>query len=131
MEVPQKKIRSRGFEAVKEWFEDFIKACRELLDAFSAEAEEYFELGTKQAIEEAIQETKKENPEMAGELDKIQSQLEKQFKTDDVNEKDEDGYYKIPNKVGDIRAEVSEEKAIQEGKQRTKGGKQKTRVDED
>lgn len=129
MEVPQKKIQSRGFEAIKEWFRDFKKACKELLDAFNAEVEDYIEMGTKQAVEEAIKETKKENPEMAGELDKIQSQLEKQIPANE--EKDEDGYNKIPDKVGDIRVEVSEEKAIREGKQRAKGGKQKTRVDED
>lgn len=137
MGVPQKKVENKRFEAIKEWFEDFKNACKELLNAFNAEVDEYIDMGTKQAVEEAIQETKKENPEIADELDKIQKAINyQQDRTENgnsssKNEKDEDGYNKIPDKVGNIKAEVSEEKAIQAGKQRAEGGKQKTRIDED
>lgn len=137
MGVPQKKVENKRFEAIKRWFEDFKKACKELLNAFNAEVDEYIDMGTKQAVEEAIQETKKENPEIADELDKIQKAINyQQDRTENgnsssQNEKDEDGYNKIPDKVGNIKAEVSEEKAIQAGKQRAEGGKQKTRIDED
>lgn len=101
----------------------------------------------EQTVEEAIQATIKENPEMGKDLKKfgeiepiseksLEEKVRKQFDTSEtfgieLNGKDEDGYNKIPNKVGNIEAKVSEEEALKQKSERQKDGRQKTRVDED
>ena len=96
-------------------------------------------------IEAAIENTIKENPEMSEELGKVAEivKLDEQVLSEMQenildysntfgkveNIKDEDGYDKIQDKL-DIEAKVSEEEALRNGK-RDKGGKEKTRVDED
>ena len=63
---------------------------------------------------------------------KTQFDTSRTFGTE-LNGKDEDGYNKIEDKVTkSVKAKVSEEKAMQKSAEtREKGGKQKTRVDED
>lgn len=97
----------------------------------------------EQTVEEAIQTTMKENPAISEELEKIgeiipmseKSLGEKAEKINDTSntfgiDLDSDGYKKIPNKVADIKIEVAEPKVL-EKKERAKGGKQRTRVEED
>ena len=102
-----------------------------------------------ETVEEAIKQTIEKNPQDSEELEKLmpinkisQKVLEEkaniQFDTSrtfgiELNGKDEDGYNKIEDKVTkSVKAEVSEEKARENSaKAREKGGKQKTRVDED
>lgn len=94
-----------------------------------------------ESLEEAIASAKKENPAEAKELENFEKvavltdkdlneKAEKQFIIVEPK-KDEDGYNKILDKIGDIGATVSEKKAEADMKQRQKGGKQKTRVDEE
>ena len=58
----------------------------------------------------------------------LEEKAKKQFIIAD-SEKDEDGYNKIPDRIGDIEATVSEEKAGINVEARDKGGEQKTRND--
>ncbi len=58
----------------------------------------------------------------------LEEKAKKQFIIAD-SEKDEDGYNKIPDRIGDIEATVSEEKAGINVEAREKGGEQKTRND--
>lgn len=58
----------------------------------------------------------------------LEEKAEKQFIIAD-SEKDEDGYNKIPDRIRDIEATVSEETAEINVKAREKGGEQKTRND--
>ena len=58
----------------------------------------------------------------------LEDKAKKQFISAD-SEKDEDGYNKIPDRIGDIEATVSEEKAGINVEAREKGGEQKTRND--
>lgn len=93
-------------------------------------------------LEEEIEEAKKEGtPEEIAELNKIKQmavltervldeKAAEQFKIAEP-EKDNDGFNKIPNKLDGMEATVSEEKAVKDLSQRKKGGKEKTRVDED
>lgn len=88
-----------------------------------------------QTVEQAIADVKKENPEM--DLNDIEKDinegtkaLEEQAK--ELFGKDEDGYNKIPNKLENIKAdvqkiEIEEDKTVE----RAKGGRERTRVDED
>lgn len=138
--------------AIKEWFEDFKRACVELANTFLGEdiedVEAYGDMEQNQAIELATAETIKENPEMSKDLNKVEEALAYEGRKREkwagelfkfeipetiVSEKDEDGYHKIEDKVTKhIKAEVSEQQAREASeKGREKGGKQKTRVDED
>lgn len=92
-----------------------------------------------ESLEEVIASAKKENPAEAKKLDDfekvavlteqvLQEKAKKQFDIVD-SEKDEDGYNKIQDRIGDIEATVSEEKAEIKVKAREKGGEQKTRLD--
>jgi len=90
------------------------------------------------AIEDTIKKVK-DNPEEVRNIQNIAKALN--FQTDLLdkvieneyreNNKDEEGYNKIPNKIEDINAEVSEKDALNKMNDRQKGGKEKTRVDED
>lgn len=147
MGAPQKNQEVRRFEAIRnyfrEYFEDIRIAYAEIGNAMNAlfmeNVDDYNDVSTKQAVEEAVKETIKENPEMANELDKIQEaityqqdRLENMNTSKEQEEKDEDGYHKIPDKVSrSIKAEVSEEQAHAQTNNRPKDGRQKTRVDED
>ena len=93
-------------------------------------------------MERVFEKAKKENPEEIAQLEKIEKALdyqtekskeeEKRFYSEYLDEKDDDGYKKIPDKVTNrVKAEVSEKKALETKSERTKGGRQKTRVDED
>ena len=96
-----------------------------------------------ETVDEAIEETKKEYPGMA-DLEKVrQIAIANDKVLDEMAERfddkeyfktnvDEDGYNKLENKLDNIKAEVSEKNAMNlENNSRIKGGKQKTRVDED
>jgi len=96
----------------------------------------------EQTVEQAIKETQKSNPNELKNLEKVEeaikfqeSRLDKEgvdrFKITD-EEKDEDGYNMLPDKFKDIRETVSEKDAIKNtNSEREKGGRQRTRVDED
>lgn len=58
----------------------------------------------------------------------LNERAEKQFVIGD-SEKDEDGYNRIPDRIGNIEATVSEPKAKKNSNAREKGGEQKTRND--
>ena len=117
-------------------FEEVKIAFNELLDDAIVDDD-------SQTIENAIEETKKEYPGIAdidkvGQIsnanDKVLDEMAKRF--DDTEyfktNVDEDGYYKLENKLENIKAEVSEKNVMNlENNSRVKGGKQKTRVDED
>lgn len=106
--------------------------------------EEYDE---EQTVEEAVREILKENPKMAEEMnnfieiDKISEKVldekvKKQFDSsktfgNDAYDGKTDGYNNIENKLNGIEAKVSEKDALEGKSERIKGGKQKTRVDED
>lgn len=103
-----------------------------------------FQYEEDESIEEAVKETVKENPEMAGDLNKvveivgIENKVLKEMEPDytetfgkELGGKDKDGYNKIPDKLDNIGAEVSEAKAAKGDNGRRKEGKQRTRVDED
>ena len=87
------------------------------------------------SIQEAIDITRKGNPEEATELEKVFDAIN--YETEKLNKQAEeqfgkDEYIEIPDKVtNNLKAEVSEKEALEEGKGRAKGGRQKTRVDED
>lgn len=102
-----------------------------------------------ETVEEAVKQTIEENPQNRKELEKFmpineisQKVLDQKAKTQfdtshtfgtELDRKDEDGYNKIEDKVTNlVKAEVSEEKAMENSaKAREKGGRQRTRVDED
>lgn len=104
-----------------------------------------FQYEEDESIEEAIKETVKENPEIAGDLNKVIEIVEIENKVlaemepdyteafgKELGVKDKDGYNKIPDKLDDIGAKVSENEALNtNAKEREKGGRQRTRVDED
>lgn len=109
-----------------------LKSASEAFLSMMGLEEDDDDISVEYAVESAIK-ANKNDPQLVKDLKvflKEYERTEKGFK-DKIAEKDEDGYNKIPNKVGDISAVVSEEKAIKEEKQRAKGGKQRTRVDED
>lgn len=101
-----------------------------------------FEGEEDMTIEKAIEVTRKNDPLEAEELKKVEEALKyqeeksneeiiKRFGDFSENEKDEDGYNKLPNKLKGIEEKVSEEKAREETKIREKNGKEKTRVEEE
>lgn len=119
-------------------FEELKIAFNELVNE---DIDDYVE-----TVDEAIEETKKEYPGMAdlkkvGQIaianDKVLDEMaerfdDKEYFKDTLSDIDEDGYYKVENKLQDIKAEVSEKNAVDlEKNSRAKGGKQRTRVDED
>ena len=96
-----------------------------------------------ETVDEAIEETKKEYPGMADlekvrqiaiANDKVLDEMAERFDDEEYfkTNVDEDGYNKLENKLENIKAEVSEENAMNlENNSRIKGDKPKTRVDED
>lgn len=101
-----------------------------------------FEGEEDMTIEKAIEVTRKNDPLEAEELKKVEEalkyqeeksneEIKKRFGDFSENEKDEDGYNKLPNKLKGIEEKVSEEKAREETKIREKNGKEKTRVEEE
>jgi uncharacterized Zn finger protein len=101
-----------------------------------------FEGEEDMTIEKAIEVTRKNDQLEAEELKKVEEALKyqeeksneeiiKRFGDFSENEKDEDGYNKLPNKLKGIEEKVSEEKAREETKIREKNGKEKTRVEEE
>ncbi len=122
------------YQPIIEFFQDVGEALNEI---FSIEEE-------SNDIDQAIVETRNENLVNKEELAKIcdaimfqqqkgEEQWEERFGIESGNTKD--GYNEIPDKVTEnIKAKVSEQEALKGGnnrKNRKKGGREKTRVDED
>lgn len=84
----------------------------------------------KKGISNPAEAKKLENFEKVAALTQkgLEEKAEKQFSIADPK-KDEDGYNRIPDRIGNIEATVSELKAEKNSNAREKGGEQKTRND--
>lgn len=133
LEVNAETNEKRAFW--KDFFADLKQAVKELLNM----EEEYEEDNIDKAIKDtelSEEEAKKIGEALSYEQEKLEKQATDRFEDFkfEINdpEKDEDGFNKIPDHVTEqVKAQVSEEKAKAETKGRAKGGKEKTRVDED
>lgn len=125
--------------STKENFQNFWAGVKELAGIIFGENEAEYD-GSEESIDQAIKETKKEskgNAKELSELDKVGQKLKEnmarfQYEIEGTEETKTDGFNNLPNKLEGIEASVSEIKAVEmESKSKNKGGKSKTRVEEE